>query len=74
MARRKTLKTFVWISSKNSASGQDGKLGGIKQWASFFSNRLSRILPVHYCITFIILLENPSGSKRHYSDKYSLMS
>jgi hypothetical protein len=36
-------------------------MGGCWKWISFFWNRLTRILPIHYLITFIILCENPAG-------------
>ncbi len=47
---------FVWL-------GKDEGVGSVKKWAIFIWNRLTRILPVHYLLTAVILWENPSGTK-----------
>ena len=36
--------------------GKDDKPRGLREWASYFWNRLTRILPVHYIITLVVFL------------------
>jgi hypothetical protein len=41
--------------------GKDEKMVGVRSWLRFLCNRLTRILPIHYLITGVLLFKYTSG-------------
>ncbi len=41
--------------------GKDETMGGVRSWLRFLCNRLTRILPIHYLITAVLLFKYTSG-------------
>jgi hypothetical protein len=44
--------------------GKDEKMVGVRSWLRFLCNRLTRILPIHYLITGVLLFKYTSGIMR----------